>query len=125
MRMFLLTLQKISVSVSVIVTEICPGQTNNSKSVFFWPKLPKFLAKLNFDFLLHNFSRYVILGFFAIFCTKGSRRYGSDKESVTDKTDGRTDIHGGKINICLPQEETYNKPRYNANVIFIFFNNCI
>ena len=32
------------------------------------------------------------------------------QESVTDKrTDGRTDIHGGKNNICLPQGETYNK----------------
>ena len=24
------------------------------------------------------------------------------------QTDGRTDIHGGKNNICLPQGETYN-----------------
>ena len=36
-------------------------------------------------------------------------RYGSDKGSVTHgHTDGRTDIHGGKNNICLPQGETYN-----------------
>ena len=88
---FLLKLQKIW-CLSFIVTEIWPGQNTNSKSVFFWPKLPKKLAKLNFNFLLHNFSRYVILEIFSqIFCTKGSWRYGSDKESVTDKrTDGHT-----------------------------------
>ena len=41
---------------------------------------------------------------------RGSRRYGWDKGSVTHgHTDGRTDIHGGKNNICLPQGETYNK----------------
>ena len=34
--------------------------------------------------------------------------------SVTDKrTDGRTDIHGGKNNICLPQGETYNSPYHH------------
>ena len=40
---------------SFIVTKIWPGQDTNSKSGF-WPKLQQFLAKLNFDFLLHNFS---------------------------------------------------------------------
>ena len=40
-----------------------------------------------------------------IFSTKDSGRYGSD---TYGQTDGRTYIHGGKNNICLPQGETYN-----------------
>ena len=81
------------------------------KKCFFWPKLPKFLAKLNFNFWLQNFSRYVIFG---IFCQFFARKVLGDmartrKALQTDgRTDGRTDIHGGKNNICLPQGETYN-----------------
>ena len=81
----------------------------------FWPKLPKFLAKLNFDFLLHNFSRYVI---FRIFCKFFARKVLGDMARIRralqtngrthGRTDGRTDNHGGKNNICLPQGETYN-----------------
>ena len=57
--------------------------------------LAKFLTKLNFDFLLHNFSRYVIFDFFA---RKVLGDIGLDKESVTyERTDGRlytqTDVH--------------------------------
>ena len=96
--MFLLVLQTNPVSLSFIVTEIWPGQNTNSKSVFFWPKLQQFLAKLNFDFSLHNFSRYVIYGFFFKFFMKGSWRYGSDKGSVTHgHTDGRTYTEGRTI----------------------------
>ena len=73
----------------------------------FWPKLQYFLAKLNFNFLLHNFSRYVIYGFPTIFSMKGSWRYGSDKGSVTHGyPDGRTYTEGRTI--CLPQGEIYN-----------------
>ena len=75
------------------------------------PKLEQFLAKLNFDFLLHNFSRYVIYGmFFKFFAQKvlgdmARTRVALHKDG---RLDGRTDIHGGKNKICLPQEETYN-----------------
>ena len=64
----------------------------NAKAATFWPKFNIFFAKLNFNFLLHSFSRYVICGFFfQFFCTKGSGRYGSDKGSVTHRqTDGHT-----------------------------------
>ena len=99
MGMFLLILQKIPVSLSFIVTEIWPGQNTNLKIVVFWPKLLQFLTKLNFIFLLHNFSRYVIYGFFFhFFSMKGSWRYGSDKGSVTHgHTDGRTYTEGRTI----------------------------
>ena len=47
--------------------------------------------------------------FSIFFSMKGSWRYGSDKGCVTHgHKDGRTDIHGGKNNIYLPQGETYN-----------------
>ena len=90
------------------------------QKVFFWPKLPKFLAKLNFNFLLHNFSRYVIFG---IFCNFFARKVLGDmartrKALQTDgRRDGRTDIHGGKNNICLPQGETYNKTSKRRTVL--------
>ena len=102
------TLQKTPAILGCIVTEIWPRQNTNSKSVFFWPKLPKCLAKLNFDFLLHNFSRYVIFG---IFCKFFARKVLGDLARTRKRyrqTDGRTHIHGGKNNICLPQGETYN-----------------
>ena len=42
MGMFLLTLQKIPVSLSFIVTEIWPGQNTNLKSVFFGQNFQNF-----------------------------------------------------------------------------------
>ena len=100
MGMFLLILQKIPVSLSLIVQQI--------QKVVFWPKLPKCLAKLNFDFLILTFSRYFIYGIFFNFF---SRKLLGDMVALhTDRrTDGRTYIHGGKNNICLPQGETYNE----------------
>ena len=81
-------------SLSFIVTAKWPGQNTILKSGFFCQQFQPFLAKLNFNFLLHNFNSYVIYDIFQIFCMKGSGRYGSDKESVTDKrTDRRTDGH--------------------------------
>ena len=57
----------------------------------FWPKLPKFLVKLNFDFSLHNFSRYVI---FRIFCNFFARKVLGDMARIRKalQTNGRT--HG-------------------------------
>ena len=104
---------KIPVSLSFIVTEIWPGQNANSKSGFL-AKTSKFLAKLNFNFSLHNLSRYIIFRIFCNFCTKGFWRYGSDKESVTDKqtdgsTDGSTDGHTRREKQYMsPAGETYN-----------------
>ena len=94
-------------SLSFIVTEIWAKLNTNLKSGFFWPILQQFLAKLNFNFLLHNFSRYVIYDFFFNFV---ARKVLGDMIALhTDRrTDGRTYIHGGKNNICLPQGETYN-----------------
>ena len=48
MGMFLLTLQKIPVSLSFIVTEIWPGQNANLKSVFFLAKTSKIFGKIEF-----------------------------------------------------------------------------
>ena len=93
MGMSSLTLQKTPAILGCIVTEIWPGQNENSKSVFFWPKLPTFLAKLNFDFSLHNFSRYVIFG---IFCKFFARKVLGDMARTRKRyrqTDGRTDGH--------------------------------
>ena len=71
------------------------------KKCFFLAKTSTFyfFAKFNFIFLLHNFSRYVIYGFFFhFFSMKGSWRYGSDKGSVTHgHTDGRTYTEGRTI----------------------------
>ena len=55
----------------------------------------------------------LFLEFFAIFLHERFLEIWLGQESVTDKradgrTDGRTHIHGGKNNICLPQGETYN-----------------
>ena len=107
MGMFFLTLQKIPVSLSFIVTEIWPRQNTNPKSGFL-AKTSKFLGKSEFWFFCCTTLVGILsLEFFANFLHE--RRYGSDKVSVTDKrTDARTDIHGGKNNICLPQGETYN-----------------
>ena len=109
MGMSLLTLQKTPDSRMYSYWDLA-WTKHKIQKVVFWPKLPKFLAKLNFDFSLHNFSRYVIFGFFANFLHE---RF-SDKKALqtngrTDgRTDARTDIHGGKNNIWLPQGETYN-----------------
>ena len=75
MGMFLLTLQKIPVSLSFIVTEIWPGQNTNLKSVFL-AKTSKIFGKIKFYFLLHNFSRYVIFG---IFCKFFAQRVLGDR----------------------------------------------
>ena len=70
---------------------------------FFWPKIQQLLAKLNFNVLLHDFSRYVIYGnVFKFFPGKVL------EDMVALHTAARTYIHGGKSNICLPQWETYN-----------------
>ena len=74
-----------------IVTEIWPGQNTNLKSGFL-AKTSKILAKLNFNFLLHNFSRYVIFG---IFCKFFARKVLGDMARTRKRyrqTDGRT--HG-------------------------------
>ena len=93
MGMFLLTLQKIPVSLSFIVTEIWPEQNTNLKSVFFLPKLKPFL---------HNFSRYVIYGIFFYFFPQ--KVLGDMVALHTDRrTDERMYIHEGKNTICLPQ----------------------
>ena len=80
-----------------------------------WPKLQQFLANLNFIFLLHNFSRYVIYENFFIFF---SYKVLGDmaRTRVALHTDIRTDIHGGKNNICLPQGETYNESNNEKDV---------
>ena len=91
MGMSSLTLQKTPAILGCIVTEIWPGQNTNLKNGFFWPKLPKFLAKLNFNFLLHNFNRYVIFG---IFCKFFARKVLGDLARTRKRyrqTDGRTD----------------------------------
>ena len=115
MGMFLLTLQKIPVSLSFIVTEIWPGQNTNSKS-FFWPKLPKFLAKLNFNFSLHNFSRYVIFGFFGnFFARKVLGDMARTRKAL--QTDGRTDGH-------TRREKQYVSRRGRHIIILIFSTSC-
>ena len=55
----------------------------------FWPKLPKFLAKLNFDFSLHNLRRYVIFG---IVCNFFARKVLGDMARTRKalQTDGHT-----------------------------------
>ena len=71
------------------------------KKCFFWLKLPQFLAKFNFDILLHNFSRYVIFGFL---CKFFARKVLGDmaRRRKALQTDGRTDIHGGKKQYMSP-----------------------
>ena len=66
------------------------------KKWLFWPKLPKFLAKLNFDFLNLTLSSYIIYGnFFNFFPRKLLR----DMVALhTDRwTDGRTYTEGRTI----------------------------
>ena len=85
----------------------------------FWPKLPKFLAKLNFDFRCTTSVGMLFFEFLQIVCTKGSWRYGSDKKALqtNGRTDGRTHGHTRrKNNICLPQGETYNNKRVEVVV---------
>ena len=68
--------------------------------MFFWPK---FLGKLNFYFCYTTSVSMVIVGKMSGLFPESSGRYGLHKGSVTDgRLDGRTDIHGGKNNICLP-----------------------
>ena len=77
------------------------------RKVFFLPKLPNFWVNLNFDFLLHNFSKYVN-------CPKRLKlstcKILGDMARTREalRLDGRTDIHEAKTYICLPQGETYN-----------------
>ena len=74
----------------------------------FWPKLPKFVAKLNFDFLLHNFSRYVIFG---IFCNFFARKVLGDMARTKKalQTTGQTDGHTRREKQYMyPAGETYN-----------------
>ena len=89
MGMFLLTLQKISVSLSFIVTEIWPGQNTNSKSGFL-TKTSNIFDKMNFNFSMHNLSRYVI---FEFFCKFFAQRVLGDmaRTSKALQTNGRTD----------------------------------
>ena len=90
-----------------VVTENWPGQNTNSK-VFFFAKTSTIFGKNEFDFLLHNFSRYGIYRKFSMFFHESF--FGDvDRTRVALHTDTRTDIHGGKNNICLPQGKTYNK----------------
>ena len=95
MGMFLLTLQKIPVSLSFIVTEIWPGQNTNSKSVF-WPKLPKFLAKLNFNFCCTTSVGMLFLDFF---CKFFARKVLGDMARTRKalQTNGRTYTEGRTI----------------------------
>ena len=113
MGMFLLTLQKNPVSLSFIVTEIWPGQNTNSKSGFFGQNFQNFWQNWILILCCTTSVGMLFLEIFAIFLHKGFLEIWLGQESVTDKrTDGRphgrTDIHGGKNNICLPQGETYN-----------------
>ena len=91
MGMFLLVLQK-KIGVSIfIVTEIWPGQNTNSKSGSF-AKTSNIFGKVKFCFFVAQLQEvYYFWIFLQYICTKGSWRYGSDKQSVTDKrTDGHT-----------------------------------
>ena len=87
------------------ITENWPGQNTNSKNVFL-AKTSKMLAKLNFDFVA-QLSRYVIHGnsfnFFALKVLGDMAR-----TRLALYTDIRTDEHGWKNNISLPQGKTYN-----------------
>ena len=126
MGMFLLTLQKNSVSLSFIVTEIWPRQNTNSKSGFL-AKTSKLLAKLNFDFLLHNFSRYVIFGIFCNFfaqrvlgdMARTRKRYRQTDGRTHGRTDGRTYTEGKTIYVSRRGRHIMNSKITSSAAILI------
>ena len=68
--------------------------------MFFWPKLQQFLAKLNFNFSLHNFSRYVIYIIVFIFFARkvlGDMARTRLALHTYRRTDGRTYTEGRTI----------------------------
>ena len=89
--MFLLTLQKIPVSLSVIVTKI-RIELQKLQKVIFWPKLPNFLLQ-NFNLICYCCETFklVIFGFFLherlleIWLGQGKRYRQTD-----ERTDGHT-----------------------------------
>ena len=82
------------------------------------------MEKSNFNFLLHNFSRYVNCGFFfLIFARKVLGDMARTRKVL--QTNGRTDIHGGKNNICVPQGETYNSLPLHIQAIGFGFKSCL
>ena len=95
MGMFLLTLQKISVSLTFIVTEIWPGQKHKFKKCFFFlfgQNFQFFFAKLNFDFFVAQF-QYVcyfwIFYFYFFFARKVLRDMARTRKAL--QTSGQTD----------------------------------
>ena len=105
-------LQTIPVSLPFIATENWPGQTTNSKSVFFLSKTSKRFDKIEFYFfccttpvgmlLVETFSMFLHEGFWEIWL---------GLESVTHR---QTDIHGGDNNISLSQGDTYKVESFRS-----------
>ena len=107
-KVFARTTKKSRVSIFYSYRDL--AWTKHKFKMWFFGQI--FLANLNFDLLLHNFSMYVIFDFFLqFFCTKDSWRYGSDKKALhTDgQTDGRTD---GQTDGHTPREEQYMSPAW-------------
>ena len=100
MRMFLLTLQTNSgVSIFYSYRDLA-WIKHKSKKCFFCQNFQNFWQNWILIFRCTTSVGMLFFDFLQIFCTKDSWRYGSDKESVTDKrTDGRTYTEGKTIYI--------------------------
>ena len=89
--MFLLTLQKKSVSLSFIVTEIWPRQNTNSKSGFL-AKTSKIFGKIEFKFFCCTTSvGMLFLDFFNFFLHERFLEIWLGQGKRYRQTDGRTD----------------------------------
>ena len=89
MGMFLLTLQKIPVSIFYSYQDLAWAK-HKFKKIFF-AKTSTIFGKIEFWFFCCTTSEGMSFMDFFLFCTKGSGRYGSDK--VVLHMDRRTDGH--------------------------------
>ena len=80
----------------------------------FWLKLQNLWPNFNFNFLLHNFSKYVNCEEkFGILTRKALGDMARTRLPLRRTWDERTDIHKANTYICLPHDETYNSPSHS------------